>query len=93
MLEVSASPQGCRSAAVSMTLRDASWTEMPPPERPKLPAASLLDVEAALAAYAATWAAGGQPCGSAQRPDDALMQVEQTFNPYSDESHAGKNVI
>ena len=46
-----------------------------PPEPPKLPAAWLPEVKAAVAAYQATWAAGAQPQGSAQPPDDALLQV------------------
>lgn len=47
----------------------------PPPERPSLPAAWLPDVEAAVAAYEDTWAAGAEARGAAQPPDDSLLQV------------------
>jgi hypothetical protein len=52
-------------------------TAKPPPEPVKVPAAWLPEVKAAVAAaYQATWAAAAQPQGSAQPPDDALLQVK-----------------
>jgi hypothetical protein len=58
-----------------LTIACCVLTATPLQERPKLPAAWLPDVEAAVAAYEATWAVGAELQGSAQPPDDILLQA------------------